>query len=140
MIDTVAGELPVVAGTAAAGTAQTIALSQVAEKAGADGVQVVLPYYHVPSEEGLVRHFLRLGDALRIGVMIYNNPAVSKLWMPPHLMARCAQHPNIVADKENAAEVAAFKAMRDAARAHRPLFPRRAWDFSHHQAGLVQAD
>lgn len=114
VIDTVAGALPVVAGTAAAGTAQTIALSQAAEKAGADGVQVVLPYYHVPSEEGLVRHFLRLGDALRIGVMIYNNPAVSKLWMPPHLMARCAEHPNIVADKENAAEVAAFKAVRDA--------------------------
>jgi 4-hydroxy-tetrahydrodipicolinate synthase len=114
VIDTVAGALPVVAGTAAAGTEQTIALSQAAEKAGADGVQVVLPYYHVPSEEGLVRHFLRLADALHIGVMIYNNPAVSKLWMPPHLMTRCAEHPNIVADKENAAEVTLFKAMRDA--------------------------
>jgi 4-hydroxy-tetrahydrodipicolinate synthase len=114
VIDTAAGALPVVAGTAEAGTEQTIALSQAAEKAGADGVQVVLPYYHVPSEEGLARHFLRLADALHIGVMIYNNPAVSKLWMPPHLMARCAEHPNIVADKENTAEVTLFKAMRDA--------------------------
>jgi 4-hydroxy-tetrahydrodipicolinate synthase len=114
VIDTVAGALPVVAGTAAAGTEQTIALSQAAEKAGADGVQVVLPYYHVPSEEGLVRHFLRLADALHIGIMIYNNPAVSKLWMPPDLMTRCAEHPNIVADKENTAEVTLFKAMRDA--------------------------
>ena len=114
VIDTVAGSLPVVAGTAAASTEQTIALSMAAESAGADGVQVVLPYYHVPSEEGLVRHYLRLADALHIGVMIYNNPAVSKLWMPPHLMARCAEHPNIVADKENAAEVTSFKAMSDA--------------------------
>ena len=114
VIDTAAGTIAVVAGTAAAGTEQTIALSQAAEKAGADGVQVVLPYYHVPSEEGLVRHFLRLADALNIGVMIYNNPAVSKLWMTPRLMARCADHPNIVADKENAAEVTLFKAMRDA--------------------------
>jgi len=114
VIDTVAGALPVVAGTAEAGTEQTIALSQAAEKAGADGVQVVLPYYHVPSEEGLARHFLRIADGLHIGVMIYNNPAVSKLWMPPHVMARCAEHPNIVADKENTAEVTLFKATREA--------------------------
>ncbi len=114
VIDTAAGAIPVVAGTAEAGTEQTISLSQAAEKAGADGVQVVLPYYHVPSEEGLARHFLRLADALHVGVMIYNNPVVSKLWIPPHLMARCAEHPNIVADKENTAEVTLFKAMRDA--------------------------
>lgn len=114
VIDAVGGAVPVVAGTAAAGTDQTIALSQMAQKAGADGVQVVLPFYHVPSEEGLYRHFARLGDALNIGVMIYNNPAVSKLWMPPHVMARCAQHPNIVADKENTPDVTLYKAMRDA--------------------------
>jgi 4-hydroxy-tetrahydrodipicolinate synthase len=114
VIECSAGRIPVVAGTAAAGTELTIELSRAAQKAGADGVQVVLPYYHVPSEEGLVRHYLRLGDALNIGVMIYNNPAVSKLWMPPHLMARCAEHPNIIADKENTSEVAMYKAMRDA--------------------------
>jgi 4-hydroxy-tetrahydrodipicolinate synthase len=114
VIDCAAGRFPVVAGTAAAGTQNTIHLSQAAQLAGADGVQVVLPYYHVPSEEGLVRHFLNLADSLHIGVMIYNNPAVSKLWMPPHLMARCSQHPNIVADKENTSDVTLFKAMRDA--------------------------
>jgi len=114
VIECAAGKMPVVAGTAAAGTERTIALSQAAEKAGADGVQAVLPYYHVPSEEGLVRHFMRLADALHIGVMIYNNPVVSKLWMPPHLMARCAEHPNIIADKENISDVTLFKAMRDA--------------------------
>lgn len=114
VVECAAGKLPVVAGTAAAGTERTIELSRAAQAAGADGVQVVLPYYHVPSEEGLVRHYLRLGDALDIGVMIYNNPVVSKLWMPPHLMARCAQHPNIVADKENTSDVTLYKAMRDA--------------------------
>ena len=114
VIETTSGAVPVVGGTAAAGTDQTIELSRAAQAAGADGVQVVLPYYHVPSEDGLCRHYLRLADALNIGVMIYNNPAVSKLWMPPHLMARCAEHPNIIADKENAAEVVLYKAMRDA--------------------------
>jgi 4-hydroxy-tetrahydrodipicolinate synthase len=114
VIDCVAGKLPVIAGTAAAGTDGTIELSRAAENAGADGVQVVLPYYHVPSDEGLVRHYLRLADALSIGVVIYNNAAVSKLWMPPHLMARCAEHPNIIADKENTSDVTLYKAMRDA--------------------------
>lgn len=66
------------------------------------------------SDEGLVRHYLRLADALRIGVVIYNNSVVSKLWMPPHLMARCAEHPNIIADKENTSDVTLYKTMRDA--------------------------
>jgi 4-hydroxy-tetrahydrodipicolinate synthase len=114
VVESVGGELPVVAGTAAAGTDLTVQLSKAAESAGADGVQVVLPYYHVPSEEGLAGHYLCLADALRIGVMIYNNPAVSKLWMPPHRMAQCAEHPNIVADKENVTDVTLYKAMRDA--------------------------
>ena len=100
-----------VAGTAAAATEQTIELSRAAQNAGADGVQVVLPYYHVPSEEGLVRHYLRLADAFGIGVMIYNNPVVSKLWMPP-TDGRCAEHPNIIADKENTSDVTLYKAMR----------------------------
>jgi 4-hydroxy-tetrahydrodipicolinate synthase len=114
VIQTAAGRVPVVAGTAKAGTDLTIALSQAAERAGADGVQVVLPYYHVPSEEGLYRHFVNIADALKIGVMIYNNPLVSKLWMPPAVVARCADHPNIVADKESTADVTQYKAVRDA--------------------------
>ena len=114
VIETANGAVPVVAGTAAAGTGQTIALSKAAEAAGADGVQVVLPFYHVPSEEGLYRHFAELADAMNVGVMIYNNPAVSKLWMPPHVMARCSKHPMIVADKENTPDVTLYKAVRDA--------------------------
>lgn len=114
VIETTAGAVPVVAGTPAAGTSQTIYLSKEAEKAGADGVQVVLPFYHVPSEEGLYRHYMQLADSLNIAVMIYNNSATSKLWMPPHIMARCSEHPNIVADKENVADVEMWRAMRNA--------------------------
>jgi 4-hydroxy-tetrahydrodipicolinate synthase len=114
VIKTAGGRVPVVAGTAKASTGQTIASSRAAERAGADGVQIALPYYHVPSEDGLCRHFLEIADGLNIGVMIYSNPLVSKLWMPPHLMARCAAQPNIVADKENTPDVTQYKAMRDA--------------------------
>lgn len=114
VVNTAGGQVPVVAGTAKAGTEQASALSRAAEHLGVDGVQVVLPYYHVPSQEGLYRHFATIADALNIGVMIYNNPLVSKLWMPPALLARCAEHPNIVADKESTADVCEYKAVRDA--------------------------
>jgi 4-hydroxy-tetrahydrodipicolinate synthase len=114
VVNTAGGRVPVVAGTAKAGTDLTIALSQEAERIGVDGVQVVLPYYHVPSQEGLYRHFARIADALNVGVMIYNNRLVSKLWMPPALMARCAEHPNIVADKESTLDICEYKAVRDA--------------------------
>ena len=60
VVNTVSGRVPVVAGTAKAGTELTIALSQAAERVGVDGVQVVLPYYHVPSQEGLYLHLPEL--------------------------------------------------------------------------------
>lgn len=113
VINAAGGKLPVLGGTGAAATGRVIELSRAAERAGADGVQIVLPYYHVPSEAGLVTHYLRIADALRIGIAIYNNAAVSKLWMPPHLMSRRADHPNIIGDKENTSDPALYKAMRD---------------------------
>jgi 4-hydroxy-tetrahydrodipicolinate synthase len=114
VVDCAGGKVPVLGGTGAASTDRVIMLSQAAEHSGADGVQVVLPYYHVPSEEGLFRHYWKIADALKIGIVIYNNAAVSKLWMPPHLMARCAHHPNIIGDKENTSDPVLYKAMRDA--------------------------
>lgn len=114
VVNCAGGKLPVLGGTGAASTGRVILLSQAAERAGADGVQVVLPYYHVPSEEGLVRHYWTIAEALKIGIVIYNNAAVSKLWMAPHLMARCAEHPNIIGDKENTSDPVLYHTMREA--------------------------
>lgn len=100
VVDTTNGALPVIAGTAEAGTKLAVQWSKFAQEAGADGVMVVAPYYHVPSEEGMYAHFARIAEAIDIGVMVYNNPQVTGSWINPKLMARIADIDNVVGDKE----------------------------------------
>ena len=114
VVEETAGALPVIVGAAQPGTANTLAACREVQAIGADGVQLVLPYYAAPTEEGMVTHFQSVAEALEIGVMLYNNPAVSKAWIPPHVMARLAQVDQIVADKENTPEPAQYYWMRQA--------------------------
>ncbi len=100
VVEAVGGRLPVVAGTMEAGTKLTIQWSKYAQEVGADGVMVVPPYYHVPSEEGMYAHYARLAESIDIGIMVYNNPQVTGSWIKPQLMARLADIDNIVGDKE----------------------------------------
>lgn len=101
VVEEAGGKLPVIAGTGAAGTKIAVELSKYSQDVGADGVQVVLPYYHVPDEEGMYLHYKKIAEAVDIGVMIYNNPSVSKVYVRPTLMRRLAEIPNIVGVKEN---------------------------------------
>ena len=100
VVETTNGRLPVIAGTGEAGTKLAVQWSKFAQEAGADGVMVVAPYYHVPSEEGMYAHFARIAEGIDIGVMVYNNPQVTGSWINPKLMARLAEIDNIVGDKE----------------------------------------
>lgn len=96
------GKVPVIAGTGAAGTKVAIELSKYAQDVGADGVQVVLPYYHIPTEEGMYLHFRKIAEAIDVGIMIYNNPSVSKCYIRPPLMKKIVNDlPNMVGIKEN---------------------------------------
>ncbi|MFI5449755.1 MAG: dihydrodipicolinate synthase family protein [Candidatus Bathyarchaeia archaeon] len=102
VVDTVDGKIPVVVGASHSGTSVAIQRARYAEDVGADGVLVVLPYYHVPEEEGLYRHYKAIADSVNIGVEIYNNPSVSKIYMKPHILKRIVENTkNIVAVKEN---------------------------------------
>jgi 4-hydroxy-tetrahydrodipicolinate synthase len=101
-VEEVGGKLPVIAGTGAAGTKLAINLSKYAEDVGVDGVQVVLPYYHTPEELGMYLHYKKIAESLNIGVVIYNNPYVSKAYIKPPLMKKIVNDiPNIVGVKEN---------------------------------------
>ena len=113
-VEEVAGKFPVIAGTGRPGTKLTIKMSQYAQQAGADGVLVVSPYYQPPTKEGLFRHFKEVAENIDIGIMIYNNPVTSKLWIPPELMARLSKIENIVADKENTTNALAYYWMQKA--------------------------
>jgi 4-hydroxy-tetrahydrodipicolinate synthase len=100
VIDQVKRRVPVIAGTGSNATAEAIELSQKAKEAGADGVLLVTPYYNKPTQEGLVRHYTAIADAVAIPQILYNVPGRTGVNMLPETVARLAPHKNIVAIKE----------------------------------------
>ncbi|HUM08827.1 MAG TPA: 4-hydroxy-tetrahydrodipicolinate synthase [Acidocella sp.] len=108
------GRVPVLAGAGSNSTAEAISLAQHAQKAGADGVLVVTPYYNKPTQEGLYRHFKAIAESISIPVVIYNIPGRSVIDMTVETMARLAEIKNIVGVKDATANLT------------RPLHTRRA--------------
>jgi 4-hydroxy-tetrahydrodipicolinate synthase len=95
------GKCSVIAGTGANSTRATIALSQAAEKAGADAVMVVVPYYNKPTQEGLYQHYVAVAASVKCPVIVYNIPARTGIDLTADTLARIAQAaPNVVATKE----------------------------------------
>jgi 4-hydroxy-tetrahydrodipicolinate synthase len=99
-IETVAGRVPVVAGSGSNSTSESIELTRHAKQAGADGVLMITPYYNKPSQEGLYQHFKAVAEAVDIPIILYNVPSRTGVNMLPETVARCARIPNIVAIKE----------------------------------------
>ncbi len=108
VVETVGGQIPVVAGVSQAAARRTIEMAKYAEEVGADCAMVAPPFYHHASREGLYQYYKTVADAVNIGIMIYNNPDVSGMLIPPDLMARLSRIDNIVACKDNAPTAAAY--------------------------------
>ena len=97
---TVAGRLPVIAGTGSNDTRHAIALSTEAKHRGADALLQVTPYYNKTSQTGLIRHFTAVADAVGLPVILYNVPSRTGMTIQPETYAELAKHPLIVATKE----------------------------------------
>lgn len=104
-IETVAGRVPVLAGTGSNSTSETIELTKHAKAAGADGALVITPYYNKPSQEGLYQHFKSVADAVDIPIILYNVPSRTSIDMTAATVARCASVDNIVGIKEATADM-----------------------------------
>lgn len=104
-IAAVAGRAPVIAGTGSNSTMEAIALTQHAEKAGADAVLVVTPYYNKPGQEGLYLHFKAIHDASGVPIIIYNIPGRCVIDMSVETMARLAELPRIIGVKDATADL-----------------------------------
>jgi 4-hydroxy-tetrahydrodipicolinate synthase len=109
-----AGRVPVIAGAGSNNTAEAIDLAQFAEKAGANALLVVTPYYNKPNQEGLYRHFKAINDAVGIPIFIYNIPGRSVIDMSVETMARLNELANIVGVKDATAKVERASAQRHA--------------------------
>ncbi len=94
--------IPVVAGTGSNCTQTAIYLSREAEKAGADGVLVVSPYYNKATQNGLTAHFKAVADSIRIPVILYNIPGRTGgvNILPETIVSLCEENPNIVGVKD----------------------------------------
>ena len=99
-VQTVAGRVPVIAGTGANSTLEAIELTESAKTSGADAVLSVVPYYNKPSQEGLYRHFAAILDAVDIPMVLYNVPGRTVTNMLPATVARLATHPGVIGIKE----------------------------------------
>lgn len=114
-VDIAAGRVKVVGGTGSNSTDEAIALTQDAQKAGADGALIVAPYYNKPSPEGLYRHFRAIAEATKLPIILYSIPGRCGIDIGVDVMARLAKDcPNIVAIKEAGGTVERVSQLRQA--------------------------
>ena len=94
------GKIPVIAGTGSNSTEEAIELSKFAEKARADALLVVTPYYNKPTQEGLYQHYKKINDNVGIPIIIYNIPSRSVINMEVDTMAKLYELKNIKGVKD----------------------------------------
>ncbi|HTH97443.1 MAG TPA: 4-hydroxy-tetrahydrodipicolinate synthase [Stellaceae bacterium] len=104
-IEVAKGRIPVMAGTGSNSTAEAVALTQHAQKAGADAALIVTPYYNKPTQEGLYRHYKAIHDASDLPIFIYNIPGRSVIDMSVDTMKRLAELPRIAGVKDATADL-----------------------------------
>ena len=92
--------VPVIAGTGANSTDETIMITKEAKKLGADAALLVAPYYNKPTQEGLYRHYKAVAEAVKMPLILYNVPGRTAVNILPSTVARLAEIKNIVAIKE----------------------------------------
>ena len=112
----VAGKGAVVAGSGNYCTAESIELTQEAEKAGADAAMLTVPYYNKPTQEGLYQHFKAIASATRLPCILYNVPSRTVTNMAPETVIRLSQIDNIVGIKEASANFEQIARILDGAR------------------------
>ena len=100
-VEHVAHRVPVVAGAGSNSTDTAVWLSEESEKAGADAILSVTPYYNKATQNGLVRHFTAVADAVKLPVILYNVPSRTGCNIQPETVVRMVKDvKNIVGIKD----------------------------------------
>ncbi|MBP1882857.1 4-hydroxy-tetrahydrodipicolinate synthase [Sinorhizobium mexicanum] len=100
-VEAAGGRVPVIAGAGSNNTTEAIELAQHAEKAGADALLVVTPYYNKPTQKGLFAHYGAIAESVKLPIVIYNIPGRSVVDMSVETMAALARaYPTIIGVKD----------------------------------------
>lgn len=99
-VERIAGRVPMIAGTGSNETSVSISLSQYACEVGADALLVVTPYYIKATQNGLVKMYHMIADAVTRPIILYNVPSRTGVNIEPETYVRLAEHENIVGIKE----------------------------------------
>ncbi len=100
LVDEAKGAVPILAGAGGYNTKEVVHLARVMQKAGADGLLSVTPYYNKPTQEGLVEHFKAIADATPLPIVLYNIAGRTGVNIETPTLARLAQIPSIIGVKE----------------------------------------
>ena len=105
-VEVAKGKAVIMAGAGSNSTAEAVDFTQHAQKAGADAVLVVCPYYNRPTQDGLYQHYKAIHDASDIPIIIYNIPGRTSVDMSIETMTRLAELPRIQGVKDAANDLA----------------------------------
>src|SRR5215468_4899018 len=107
VVEAVGDRAHIVAGIGTYDTHHSVELARAAEKAGADALLAVTPYYNKPPQAGLIRHFSQIADATDLPVMLYDIPGRTGTAIEVETLVKLAEHERIVAVKDAKADLAA---------------------------------
>lgn len=111
-----------IAGTGSNSTAETIKLTQEAERLGADMALIVVPYYNKPSQEGLFRHFEAVAQSTTLPILLYNVPGRCGQNLSTETVRRLFSIKNIIGIKEASGNIAQITEIIAAVKELRPDF------------------
>jgi 4-hydroxy-tetrahydrodipicolinate synthase len=94
------GRVKIIANTGSHSTADSVELTEAAQKLKVDGIMIVAPYYIKPTQEGIYQHFKTIHDSSKLPILIYNNPGRTGVDITNETLFRLAELPRIVALKD----------------------------------------
>ena len=94
------GRIPVIAGTGANATHESVLFSRLLNGSGIAGCLSVTPYYNKPTQEGLYQHYKAIAEVSDVPQILYNVPGRTAVDLLPETVARLAEIENIVALKD----------------------------------------
>jgi len=100
LVDEAKGQVPILAGCGGYNTKEIVQLAKHMQKAGANGLLSVTPYYNKPTQEGIVQHFKAIADATPLPIILYNIASRTGVNIETATVVRLAQVPNIIGVKE----------------------------------------